>query len=158
MSSLSPRFRSLARAIISFAAAAFGIVTCAADELPPASTRTVDYRRDVQPVLARNCYGCHGPQKQKGGLRLDRKTEALAGGDSGPSVRAGQERGEPARSVRRGPRPGHGHAARRETGSLPEQVGLLRAWIDQGAAWPEESERSGPVRARAGRITGPSGP
>ena len=47
------------------------------------------------------CFGCHGPDKQKGGLRLDRKAEALEGGDGGPVIVAGQGRREPARPARR---------------------------------------------------------
>ena len=33
----------------------------------------VDFARDVQPVFAKSCYGCHGPKVQMGGLRLDSK-------------------------------------------------------------------------------------
>src|SRR5438874_2154166 len=42
----------------------------------------VDFARDVQPIFKANCVTCHGPDKQRGGLRLDTKA-ALQGGDSG---------------------------------------------------------------------------
>src|SRR3954453_13884818 len=46
-----------------------------------------DYDRDIKPILEQYCFKCHGPEKQKGGLRLDRKPSALKGGDSGePAV------------------------------------------------------------------------
>src|SRR5436305_650764 len=46
-----------------------------------------EFERDVRPVLDRHCFQCHGPDKQKGGLRLDQKPSALKGGDSGdPAV------------------------------------------------------------------------
>src|SRR5215472_3673360 len=48
--------------------------------LPPASARRVDFLKDVQPILSHACYDCHGPQKQKGALRLDQKVTALKGG------------------------------------------------------------------------------
>src|SRR5271165_4730814 len=45
--------------------------------------RRIDFDRDVRPILAEHCYACHGPSKQKAGLRLDRKPAAFQGGDSG---------------------------------------------------------------------------
>lgn len=44
----------------------------------------------IQPVLDRTCVSCHGPEKTKGGLRLDSLEAILRGGDSGPAVRPGQ--------------------------------------------------------------------
>src|SRR5436190_15256211 len=52
-------------------------------KLPAASSEAVDYVKDIQPILSKHCYSCHGPEKQKSGLRLDRKVDALAGGDTG---------------------------------------------------------------------------
>src|SRR6476661_2799153 len=46
----------------------------------------VDFARDVQPIFKSACYQCHGPDKQKGKLRLDAKTIALHGGKSGKSI------------------------------------------------------------------------
>src|SRR5438128_368439 len=40
----------------------------------------------VRPVLVEQCGKCHGPDKPKGGLRLDSRQAALAGGDSGPAI------------------------------------------------------------------------
>ena len=49
----------------------------------------VDFIHQVQPILKESCYSCHGPEKSKGGLRLDVKARALKGGDSGPAIVAG---------------------------------------------------------------------
>src|SRR6202161_1342802 len=38
---------------------------------------TVDFSEDVQPLIRQNCLGCHGPKKQKAGMRLDRRSSAL---------------------------------------------------------------------------------
>src|SRR5258706_11969535 len=46
-------------------------------------TELADFNRDVRPILAEHCFSCHGPEKQKGGLRLDQKSSAFKGGDSG---------------------------------------------------------------------------
>src|ERR1044071_57409 len=59
-------------------------------KLPAPSKAIVDFAKDIQPLLAKNCYSCHGPEKQKNGLRLDRKVDALAGGDSGKAIRPGK--------------------------------------------------------------------
>src|SRR5262245_26764048 len=65
----------------------------AADELGSASPVTesskVDYRRDVQPVLAKHCYRCHGEDVQEGKLRLDRRESALKGGFHADVIRPG---------------------------------------------------------------------
>ena len=50
-------------------------------------------------MLVKHCFACHGPSKQKGGLRLDRKSAALKGGDSGPCHRAAAKRREPDRAT-----------------------------------------------------------
>ncbi|MCM8528142.1 MAG: DUF1553 domain-containing protein [Lentisphaeraceae bacterium] len=41
------------------------------------SLSAIDFNRDIKPVLARKCYSCHGPKKQKGKLRLDNRKDAL---------------------------------------------------------------------------------
>jgi hypothetical protein len=87
-------------------------------------------------MLARNCYSCHGPDKQKSNLRWDDKVSALKGGDNGPAFVPGDS--------------AHSRVIKLVAGLDPEtvmpprgerltaaQIGLLRAWIDQGAVWPE---------------------
>src|SRR5204862_7159015 len=54
------------------------------NQIPPAATRKIDFGSDIQPILAKSCYDCHGPEQQKGGLPLDQKAAALKGGDTGP--------------------------------------------------------------------------
>src|ERR1700687_5224342 len=43
----------------------------------------------VRPVLAENCFGCHGPERQMAGLRLDSLAGMLKGSASGPALVAG---------------------------------------------------------------------
>src|SRR5689334_20768188 len=54
-----------------------------------------DYTREIKPILAENCYRCHGASQQKGGLRLDTGQLAVKGGNSGPAL----ARGNPAASI-----------------------------------------------------------
>src|SRR5947207_12325070 len=59
--------------LITLVPALYGILSAQA----PAK---VDFRRDVQPILKSNCYGCHGPAQQMNNFRLDRRREAMRGG------------------------------------------------------------------------------
>ena len=47
------------------------------------------FEKQVRPVLHARCVSCHGPDKQKGGLRVDSRAALLKGGDSGPALVAG---------------------------------------------------------------------
>src|SRR5438309_10209303 len=48
------------------------------------------FEKKIRPVLAENCFSCHGPKKQQGGLRLDGRAAFRKGGDSGPVVVPGK--------------------------------------------------------------------
>ncbi len=105
--------------------------------LPPAAKSKADFSRDVEPLFRERCYTCHGPQQQMSGLRLDSKAAALAGGYSGPVIKPGNSAESKLIHLVAGLKkdlimPMGGERL------TPEQVGLLRAWIDQGAEWPEE--------------------
>src|ERR1700688_2825455 len=44
------------------------------------------FETKIRPILADNCWKCHGEQKHKGELRLDSRSALLAGGDSGAAI------------------------------------------------------------------------
>jgi Planctomycete cytochrome C len=48
------------------------------------------FEAKVRPVLAAHCWECHGPDKQKSGLRVDSRGAALKGGETGPAVVIGK--------------------------------------------------------------------
>ncbi len=87
---------------------------------------------------------CHGPEKQMGGLRLDSRQLALTGGYSGPAILPGNS--AESKLI-------HLVAGLKEDMVMPlggerlsaDQVSLLRAWIDQGAEWPEPAKTMGPI-------------
>src|SRR5262245_31677342 len=100
-------------------------------KLPPAASKKVDYKQDIQPLLAAKCYSCHGPDVQQAGLRLDLRQNALRGGDYGPVIKIGDST---ASKLIRRVVDGDGGIQMPPTGALSdEEIGLLRAWIDQGA-------------------------
>ena len=102
-------------------------------ELPPPADMRVDFDRHVKPILAKNCHACHGTKQQQSGLRLDKRQNALRGGDYGPVIIAGKSADSKLilRLVS-----GDGGMQMPPTGPLAaEDIGILRAWIDQGAEW-----------------------
>jgi hypothetical protein len=104
--------------------------------LPTPSTRPVDFTKDVRPILSEHCYACHGPEKQKGDLRWDVKESAFKTGDHGPIIVPGKSEASRVIKLVSGLEPDTIMPPRGERLSA-EQIGLLRAWIDQGANWPE---------------------
>ncbi len=109
---------------------------CAADDpsLPPAAKTKIEFARDIEPLLQKRCLLCHGEQQQMSGLRLDQKDAALKGGAGGQDIQPGNSAGS--RLIRL--------VAGVEKKVMPPvgarltaaEVGLLRAWIDQGVNWP----------------------
>src|SRR5262245_34602148 len=59
-------------------------------KLPPAATRKIDFVKDIQPILAKSCYECHGEKKQEALLRWDAKAIALKGSEHGPVIVPGK--------------------------------------------------------------------
>ena len=103
-----------------------------------------DYNRDIKPLLARKCFGCHGPGLQQSHLRLDRRSDALRGGESGV---AAIEVGKSATSL----------LIRYVSGTDPKlvmpptgprltaaEIALLREWIDAGAEYADVSVSDAP--------------
>ncbi len=104
-------------------------------KLPPASDKKgVAYEKDIKPIFEKSCFKCHGPEKQKGKLRLDSLAAALKGGENGPDVVPGQSAKSPlvhnvARLIEDDAMPPEGKG----DPLTKDQIGLIRAWIDQGA-------------------------
>ena len=136
LSAHSPFHRFLAGVVVALFASLFSV--------PAASP---DYLKDIQPLLAERCYQCHGLEKQKGGLRLDVKSKALEGGDSGVAILPGkganslliklisgldQEKIMPPKGER----------------LTSAQIAQLQQWIDAGAPWPEQDQHVVTTSAR----------
>jgi hypothetical protein len=108
-------------------------------KIPPASEKKgVTYEADIKPIFEKSCIKCHGSEKQKGKLRLDSLAATLKGGEDGKVIEAGDS----AKSMLV-----HNvaHVGDEDMFMPPpdnkdkippltkEQIGLIRAWIDQGA-------------------------
>ena len=136
----------------SFASFVIGAGYVFAGLLAAQTPNNIDFRRDIQPLFQEHCIGCHGPSQQMGGMRLDRRSSAMAirGGTTiGPGNAAGSRLYLKLVGTKYGTR-------MPPTGPLPpEQINLVKTWIDQGAVWPDDlsgDKASGPPDPRAMRI------
>jgi mono/diheme cytochrome c family protein len=107
----------------------------------------IDFKRDIEPIFAANCASCHGAKKASGQLRLDAKLAAMKGGLSGAVILPGNSKDS--RLVHR--ILGLHDEARMPMGGQPlkpEQIELIRRWIDEGAEWPEDgtTAQAGPAK------------
>lgn len=100
----------------------------------------VDFVRDIQPLLLKRCAACHGETTAKSGLRLDVKSAALAGGDSGPVI-VPKEAGKSA-LVERISSSGDDRMPPEGDPLSAAQIELLKRWIDQGAVWPDGVDKA----------------
>ncbi len=105
-----------------------------------------DFTRDIQPIFARHCVSCHGPEKQRGGLRLDARAAALKGGDDGKVIIAGKSAESRLVQFVAGLDKDKVMPPKGERLSSAE-VAALREWIDAGASWPDDGKA---VRVRNG--------
>ncbi len=87
-----------------------------------------DFIKDIQPILSKSCFGCHGPKAQMGGLRLDSRADKVI------------VAGKPEESAMYQRVAGIGDQARMPMGGKPlppEEIAVIRQWIAEGANWPE---------------------
>ena len=129
---MTPRFVLVLAGALTLAS-----LSLAADKkLPPPADREIDFAKDVRPLLEKFCWRCHGEKKQESGLRLDSREALLKGGDLGQVIAAGDSERSKLITLVAGldsqtTMPPEGDQLK------PEQVGILRAWIDQGCVWPD---------------------
>ncbi len=91
---------------------------------------------EIRTLFVTHCVSCHGPDKQKGGLRLDRRADALRGGDGGAALVPGKPGDSPLLKKL---------MSRDATEQMPptgprltaEQVKAISEWIAVGAVWPD---------------------
>src|SRR5262249_8332341 len=101
------------------------------------STARIDFGRDVQPILKEHCYECHGPSQQMRGLGLDRRRDALPNRVGANNARIVPGKSDGSLLYRR--------LSGKEAGTQmppagplrPEEIGIIKTWIDQGAEWPD---------------------
>jgi hypothetical protein len=104
-------------------------------KLPPvAAKKDVTFAKDIKPLFEKSCFKCHGSEKQKAKLRVDSVEAIKKGSEDGEVIVVGKSEKSPLV---------HAISGLIEDMMMPpedkadpltkEQIGLVRAWIDQGA-------------------------
>ena len=106
--------------------------------LPPAVDRDVTYAADVVPILEEHCYECHGDDRRKGGLNLDTRDMLMRGGKTGAVVEDGDSASSNLVHRIGGITPDAPMPPSNKPQLTADQVGVLRAWIDQGLNWRQD--------------------
>lgn len=96
-----------------------------------------DFTAEIRPLLDQHCVKCHGPEKQKSGLRFDVREGAFKAGDSGEkAIVPGQSK--QSRLIQLVQSQNGDERMPPKGERLPvAQIELLKRWIDAGAHWPE---------------------
>ena len=138
--------------------------TCASNCLAkaPAGPAKVDFNRDIRPIFSEHCYACHGPdeQKRKAGLRLDVQEDAfkelksgkhaLVAGDLTQSTLVERIISTDPEEIM--PPPKHNKPLK------PEQVVLLKRWVQEGARWKKHWSFIPPERPELPEVKDPKWP
>jgi Protein of unknown function (DUF1553)/Protein of unknown function (DUF1549)/Planctomycete cytochrome C len=115
-------------------------LACADDD--PAAVEFFEAK--VRPLLVNRCQTCHGGGKAKGGLRLESRAQAMAGGDTGPALVPGKpDESLMVEAIK------YGDDLRMPPKSKlpPEEIATLTRWVEQGAPWPV-----GGVKSASGQV------
>src|SRR5665213_230452 len=102
--------------------------------LPPPANHRVDFATDVKPLFEASCIRCHGRGRVRGGLRIDSRDTLLKGGDTGPAAVVGKSAESYLIEMVAGANPDE-VMPKKGKKLTSEEIGLLRAWIDQGLPW-----------------------
>jgi hypothetical protein len=137
-------------ALLSFTGTVF-VGTAQGALLPASLKKDISFTQDIQPIFERSCLQCHGPEKPKSGFRLDNRQSALKGGDNGADIIPGDSTNSPLIQIVAGLHPEIDRMPPEGKGDplTPEQISLLRAWIDQGAIWDRSLARSTQIEPAA---------
>ncbi len=122
-----------------------GLLACGAGQARAA----VDFAKQIQPIFDKSCKECHGPDKQKGKLRLDGKEAAFKGGKDGAVILPGNaEKSELYRRIIL-PQNDDDFMPHDADPLTKAQIELIRDWIKEGAVWPDEIAKSAAAAAPA---------
>ncbi len=105
---------------------------------PAKPTGTIDFVKDIQPILEFHCVSCHNEEKTKGELRFDRHDLFLKGGEGGPAFVAGKP--DESFMIELVALPEDDDDVMPPKGRVlnKKEIDLLRKWIAEGAVWPEK--------------------
>jgi ankyrin repeat protein len=122
-------------------------------DAPPAAVEKVDFAKQIKPLLEQSCVACHGPDKQRSNFRLDSRDALLKGGNMGSAVVVPSKSAQSTlldyvsgrvEGMEMPPLPKRD----KFTAFTKDDAELFRAWIEQGAIWPEDVILSPPRKEK----------
>src|SRR5262249_53774086 len=124
-------------------------------QLPPPADHQINFVTEIKPIFEASCIRCHGRGRTKGEFRIDNRNTVLKGGESGPAVMPGKSAESYLIELVMGFDPDN-TMPKKGSRLTREQIGLLRAWIDQGVNWDETVTfaRTEPLNLRPPRPKG----
>ena len=115
-----------------------------ATKIPAASTEQVDFVKHVKPLFEKSCVKCHGGKRPKHKYSMETREGTIKGGSSEiASIVPGDSSKSPIIALMADAVDDQDYhmppldKRDRYPALTKEQIGLVRAWIDQGAKWPE---------------------
>jgi len=150
---LRARMAGIAQALAALGGAAPPPTEVPTSEAPKLSAeQTETFEKVIRPILESRCVSCHGPEKQKGQLRLDSRAAQLQGGETGPAILPGDAAASAlvqaiayTNDVQMPP-----------DGRLPQaEIDALTAWVQAGAPWPDYG--TAPEQSAANAVPKPKG-
>ena len=121
-----------------------------------ASKRSLFFEEKVRPILDAHCLECHGPEKQKGDLRLDSRAAVLKGGDNGPAAIPSHP--EDSRLIKAVMQTGELKMPNKKPQLTPSQIAVLKSWIAAGLAWPEYDKQNAASTGESNESKDSTGP
>jgi cytochrome c553 len=116
----------------------------AADDPKPSAEAIEFFESKIRPILAGECVTCHGPEKQKAGLRLDSRPAMMEGGSAGPVVKPGDPESSRIVEVVRY----NSDVQMPPKKKLSDaEISALVQWVRTGAVWPEATKGRAPAGA-----------
>lgn len=104
----------------------------------------IDFTKDVIPILQQRCVACHNDRDRRGGLSLQSAEAVRRGGDSGAALEAGDPESSNLLDLLL-PTDGVAEMPKGETPLDADEIAVIRRWISEGAAWPDDVVLEPPV-------------
>jgi formylglycine-generating enzyme required for sulfatase activity len=102
-------------------------------------TPRISFEKHIQPILEQNCVSCHNPEKDKGDWILSSKKEAFETGENAPNIIAFNAAKSAIYTSTDLPEDDDDLMPPVKSGGplKKDEIAMLKAWVDQGAVWPE---------------------
>lgn len=101
-----------------------------------AASAAVDFSHQIVPILREHCAECHAGDKKKGGFSINDRKSLLEGGEDGPAVVSGKSMQSAMIKLMLSADPDEQMPPKGKR-VPPEQIALLKQWIDEGLVWEE---------------------